>query len=286
MDNSIYSETTPNSLSSLKNLSFKGSYDWFQEGSIAAQIFLGIFIVCVIYLIIYIVSTITSRVLHASLSTPFIIRGLRTASTPLTLVQNAKSSKLIMRSKNEKNGIEFTYATWMKIDAWETQTDAWKHVFHKGVNFELPSHAAAEPHDFCEIQAPGLWIHPKQNTLRFYMNTFNSAHKFVDIPNIPIQKWFHVAIIVSHRSFDVYINGFLKEHVDLKDVPRQNYNDLHVTRNGGFQGHLSQFQYFNYALRPVELNILTQKGPSLKTYTETSQNMKNYIPYLSTQWWL
>ena len=38
-------------------------------------------------------------------------------------------SKTIKRSKNESNGIEFTYVTWIYVNDWAYKYGDWKHIF-------------------------------------------------------------------------------------------------------------------------------------------------------------
>jgi hypothetical protein len=188
---------------------------------------------------------------------------------------------------NEKNGIEFTYMTWLFIDGWESQNDNWKHLFHKGPAFRQKIDGDVEPHQKVQVQGPGVWLHPYKNSLRIYMNTFESAESFVDIHNLPVSKWFHVAIVLSHRTLDVYINGLLKESIVLRGVPKQNYYNLHIAEAGGFNGFLSNFQYLNYAIKMFSLNSIIAKGPNNKILEiHDSSADKIELPYLDSAWWI
>lgn len=264
-----------------------GIMEWGKEGGIAAQIFTGITIVLILYFIISFLFSTVGRIINMYISTPLIIDGMSTASRGVTISQNPNNGKarLLRRSANEKSGIEFTYSTWMNIDNWENQNSRWKHVFHKGSSFEIPSDISKNPHEWCEIQAPGLWLHPNKNALRLYMNTYLSNDVHIDIENIPISKWFHIAIVFSHLNADVYINGFLKKRLTLESVPRQNYYNMMISKNGGFSGMYSNFQYFNYALSMTQLQLIVRRGPNFKSY-QADPNRKQFKPYLSTQWWI
>lgn len=261
--------------------------NWAQEGSLAAQIFLGIFLVLVIYVIFSVISFIAGNLINSYLSSPKIFDGIKSASTSFKLSQNPKdnNSRLLRRSSNQKNGIEFTYMTWIFIDGWESQSKKWKHIFHKGPVYDEPLNDMTPPHKFCEIQAPGMWLFPDTNKIRVYMNTFSSTKEYVDIENIPIGKWFNIALVLSHRSLDVYVNGFLIERMELNAVPKQNYYDLHVTRNGGFQGYLSDIRYFNYAVRMTQLNALVSKGPNFRETNLLGSANRRHYPYLSNRFW-
>ena len=260
--------------------------EFANSGSIASQIFAGITIVILVYIVLNLLAFMFNRVVNVFVSTPLILDGMQSASTGFKVSQDPHrgNSKLLKRSANEKNGIEFTYSMWMNIDSWENQQPIWKHVLHKGPQYDMDVTKTKEPHEFCEIQAPGIWIHPNTNTIRVYMNTYDSVKEYVDIANLPIKKWFHIAIVLSHRNLDIYINGFLKRRLKLKGVPRQNYYDLHVSRDGGYQGHYSNIRYYNYAMSMTSLQLSVRNGPNFKSI-QSNNGAKSGIPYLSNRWW-
>lgn len=261
-------------------------YDYMTADSLAAQIFLGIAIVVLIYILLRTIHYAHMTFAQGTLSRPKILNGLHSSSVSFVVSQNPKhgGSKLLRRSVDEKNGIEFSYTMWVNIEGWDTQPRKWKHMFHKGAQFDDTGDAKKEPHDIVDIQAPGMWLHPETNEIRVYMNTFKSTREFLTIDNIPISKWFHIAIVLSHRHLDVYINGFLRKRMTLNGVPKQNYYDLHVSKHGGFQGHYSNMQYYNYALSMAPLQMIVKKGPNFKMYNDDDAR-KSHIPYLADTWW-
>ena len=74
--------------------------------------------------------------------------------------------------------MEFTFSTWIFVEDYEYRKGKWKHVFHKGNASSWPN------------RCPGVWLHPNDNALRVYLNTYNDVSNHVDIDNIPIAKWF------------------------------------------------------------------------------------------------
>jgi hypothetical protein len=175
----------------------------------------------------------------------------------------------INRSVN-KDGIEFSYATWFVISDMGYKNGEWKHMFHKGNSSSYPN------------RAPGVWIHPTSNAIRIYMNTMKEMLEYVDIDNIPLRKWVHMVIIVKNRSLNIYINGFLKIRKELSSLPRQNYGNVWINLFGGFDGYLSELQYFDHAVEPEEINNMVLKGPSKGACIDT----KEKPPYLDDSWWL
>ena len=178
--------------------------------------------------------------------------------------------KNILRSTNQIDGIEFTYVFWMYVKDWKPNENRWKHVLHKGNDNSWPN------------RAPGIWLHPTDNKMRVYMNTFNSvAGSYIDVDNIPLNKWLHVAVMVTGRYLDVYINGSLKKRLVLDGIPRQNHGDVYINRFGGFDGYMSCIRYFDYSISPIELEYIVKKGPK-----RPKLDVNEEPPYLATNWWI
>ncbi len=94
------------------------------------------------------------------------------------------------------------------------------------------------------------------------------------IKNIPLNRWFHIAIVVNAQSADVYIDGKLRASTGLKDFIKQNSGDLFITQRGGFGGMLTQLRYYGkpleistiqwiYSFGPDPITLPDLKGPKL-----------------------
>ena len=71
----------------------------------------------------------------------------------------------------------------------------------------------------------------------------------------------------------------------MKFVPKQNYNDVNVCQNGGFDGQLSNLQYFSHSLSAVEINSIVMNGPDLKS-SKLNSATNSIVPYfLSNAWY-
>jgi hypothetical protein len=202
---------------------------------------------------------------------PILIDGSKNGKQAMVISQDPNHTNYvpINRSVN-KDGIEFSYSTWFVISDLSYKNGEWKHMFHKGNSSSYPN------------RAPGVWIHPTNNAIRIYMNTMKEMLEYVDIDNIPLRKWVHMVIIVKNRSLNVYINGFLKIRKELSSLPRQNYGNVWINLFGGFDGYLSELQYFDHAVEPEEINSMVIKGPSKGSCIDT----KERPPYLDDSWWL
>jgi hypothetical protein len=111
----------------------------------------------------------------------------------------------------------------------------------------------------------------------------NDSNNVINIDNIPIRKWVHVAIRMQNLIMDVYVNGVVSSRLILQNVPKQNYNDVYICQNGGFSGKLSNLRYITYAMNVFEINNVVLSGPNLKV-TDNSSKLGEYT-YLSTSWY-
>jgi hypothetical protein len=204
-------------------------------------------------------------------SSIWILKGTKSGKKRMVITQNpGTSNSVIGRSDNERAGLEFTYSFWMYIDDWSYRNGEWKHVMHKGNDNGYP------------LRAPGIWLHPKSNSLRVYMNTFKSVNEFVDIDNIPINKWFHVVVAARQRNLDIIINGNLAKRKELEGIPKQNDGDLYINSFRGFSGYMSNIKYFDYYISFMELEKILNSGPSSMPCVDS----KETPPYLSSKWWI
>jgi hypothetical protein len=287
-----------------------GSKDFLMSNTIVAKLAF-LLLVIIGFVLCLRISTQVILWLHKPDPNPYVVTCRRDGQLTKVIPGDPKikNSIPILRSKNEREGVEFTWSVWLYIDKAHTPSengsDRYYHVFHKGTKgargiLGLQNHDAG----------PGLYIKSSKNTvggntelknsLVAVMNTFSGQIENdlkVDgetiIEDIPIRKWFHVALRVEQKNFDVYVNGILYKRRVLPSLPRQNYGDIHLAQsdmcdsgNGcgneqGFQGEISSLRYFNNALNPVEIGNIVKVGPNMCADDSSSQ----YPPYFSTRWY-
>ncbi len=131
--------------------------------------------------------------------------------------------------------------------------------------------------------APGLYLNKNKNSLIFKMDGQSSKSNVETvIPNIPLKRWFNVSIRLENKILDIYVNGTVAKRVVFDSVPQQNYDDIFVCYNGGFQGSLSNLRYYDRALNVFQINNIVMAGPNLSA-ADDSDNPKTF-DYLSGQW--
>ncbi len=214
------------------------------------------------------------------------------------------ADKLIFNSENEVHGMEFSYSMYLMIspETFEatvsdtcgtTQNQSktrLRQIFHKGSKDGFP------------LLAPGLFVHGNKNTLRLYMNSATKWDNYVEIPNIPIGKWFHLVIVLKGKYLDVFVNGNVTVRHEFPTVPKLNYGNVYVLTplkfpkyssdtvkvgdfavDGAAKGMVSRLKYYSYALNYSQIDSLYREGPSKKI---VSSSFTEVPPYFHDDWWV
>ena len=216
----------------------------------------------------------------APTSSPHLIDGMVDAKQMIIFPQDPSNNGAvtIYRSVNAGDGIEFSWSVWIYINNLQYLEGQYKHIFYKG-NSNLNSNGLNFPNN-----APGLYLAPNKNDLVVMMNTYNVINEEIVVPDVPLNKWFNVIIRCKNTTLDVYANGTIVRSVNLIGVPKQNYGDVYVGMNGGFDGNISNLWYYDYALGTAEIQKITTSGPNTTMVGSTAINDK-LTNYLSLRWY-
>ena len=256
------------------------SASFLQSNTIVAKVAFLIIVLIAFLFLLNLGITLIGYFINPSVN-PYIINGMIDGTSAKTIYQDPKQtdSAPIFRSNNESKGLEFTWSTWIYINDLGKVAGKYQHIFSKGDTYMDPATGIAKVNN-----APGVYLDPMQNSLRIIMNTASGADETVDIDNIPIRKWVHIAVRMQNMTMDVYINGTITNRHMMQNVPKQNYNDVQVCQNGGFSGKLSNLRYYSHALNVFEINSVVTSGPSLKVVDDTAGTSGGYT-YLSNKWY-
>lgn len=228
-------------------------------------------IVLILVAIFYILRYLFTKYQSSLVEAPYLLEGIKNAKHALVISQDPNNAGFIPMPRSDgRDGIQFTYSCWLMIEGYDYNSGKWKHVFHKGDQNSYPN------------RAPGLWLAPDTNSMRVYMNTQTNILEYVDIPNMPMRKWVHVAVILDDTNLDVYINGYLKTRHKLSSVAKQNSGDFWCNMYGGFDGFVARIRYFAKAISPEELTAIVKEGPGSGACVGTDE----VPPYLDDDWWL
>ena len=283
-----------------------GWMETFTGKSIPAQIVLALVAALVLFIILFSVESLIKTFNRYKMAKTFLVENTLLSNSARVIRQNPgdRKSKLILPSDNELTGVEFTYSFFLYVEPATINTIdtdlVLKQVFYKGYSQPFP------------LLGPGVFIKGNTNAMRIFMNSYKNWYSYVDIDNIPLQKWFHVSLVFRSNSLEVYINGNLKGRIDMTDTyPYQNYQDIIIFggtpfpgartesrlfkrttdeqaekfRVGGpMSGQISRFAHYRYALSFAEIQANVNEGPSSKV--ERSGDEMYYNPNtLKDTWW-
>jgi hypothetical protein len=282
---------------------------FFQSQNFFSQIAFLTFVIVLFVILLKVITKIMVKVFTPSKS-PYLLKNLKSADIPTTISQNpsAANSVPIIRSTNQKDGIEFTYNIWLFINGIPELTEKNFHqVFFKG-NTNTPIVRGKDFPDLSVLprkvfkllgkdlsginypdNGPGLYLtqltsnSKNANSLGLVvvMNTFRNILEPIVIPDIPFKKWLCTTIRVMGRNIDVYINGIIVKRVTLRDIPKQNYGDIYINNNKGFNGSVSGLRYYNYGLNAKDIYNIVASGPNITA----DDSLLVSPPYYSSDWY-
>tara|TARA_B110000967_G_C18898695_1_gene572826 strand:- start:4320 stop:5180 length:861 start_codon:yes stop_codon:yes gene_type:complete len=254
--------------------------EFLNSNSVIAKIAFLLVVVFAFSIILKLGSQLVAYIYSPSMS-PHLVKGMKQAKEMLRIPQdpNIKGSVPVMRSRNQGEGIEFTWSVWIFVESLsDYKPDQYKNIFYKG---SAPSFGSDDKGLNFPNNAPGLYIKPNTNALSVIMNTYTQIMEEVTVPDLPLNKWVNVMIRVEGDILDVYINGIIAVRHKLTSVPKQNYGDVWVNASGGYDGLLSSLRYFNYGLSSMEIYSLVKQGPDLTM----DNSLDAEPPYLSMRWY-
>ena len=263
---------------SFSTTSTSGNTSFLESNSLVAKFAFLLLVIFAFIILLRVGISLISYLLKPS-GSPQLINGMVDATHQIVFPQDPSNNDAvtIYRSINEHQGIEFTWSVWIFINNLQYLEGQYKHIFHKG-NSNLEKTGLNFPNN-----APGLYLAPNTNSLVVMMNTFNVINEEIIIPDVPLNKWFNVIIRCKNTTLDVYANGTIIRSVNLVGVPKQNYGDVYVGMNGGFDGNISNLWYYNYALGTAAIQKIVRDGPNTNMIGSTGMNDKNRN-YLSLRW--
>lgn len=258
-----------------------GSKEFLESNSLVAKVAF-LLVIILVFVVLLRLGVIFMNWFFSYSSTPHLIDGMIDAKQMkvIEVDPNEKGSKPVNRSDDENDGIEFTWSVWLYIDDIDYKRGQFRHVFHKGndnINLDSKPYGMNFPNN-----APGLYLAPESNNLVVVMNTFKEIEEKIIIKNYPLNKWFNVMIRVEGTDCDVYVNGTITNKHVLRSVPKQNYDKVYMSMNGGFSGYTSDLWYWDYALGTTEMQRVIDRGPNM---TLLGDDMMDAKPrYFSLRW--
>lgn len=217
---------------------------------------------------------------------PYVIRGMLGGQSSVIISQDpaVPNSVPIPRSNDKTSGAEFTWSIWLFVDQSKLNDGQYQPIFVKGFGEFNPTTGIRI------INGPGMYLTTQDTTtLKIVMDTVDGKNEEIDVPNIPQQKWVHVAARLRNTTLAVYVNGVVAKQLTMAAAPSQNYQDVFVFPNGGVTGNtsLSDLRYFDSALDAFGINNIVMFGPNKKqsSLTTSAAAVGGNYTYLSNQWY-
>ena len=112
---------------------------------------------------------------------PKLVKGMKSGKKIKVIPQdpNIKNSIPVMRSNNQRGGVEFTWTIWLYIDTLNYKLGQRKHIFHKGSDTFARENKWPKTNEGVDVSqmafpnnSPGLFISENSNELIVTVNTF------------------------------------------------------------------------------------------------------------------
>lgn len=261
-----------------------------------------VFILGILIIFMYVLRFIISFIgwMFTPSNTPYLINGISDTNTSRTILvdPNEPMSKPIMRSKNERNGVEFTWSIWLFIKNLNsgTGTESWLNIFNKGDVTDK------SPDGLFLHSGPGLYIATSNNIdaarsleanrIKIRMNKFNynattsgQLYDEIEVSDIPLNKWVNVMIRCEGNMLDIFVNGMIVKRKKMGGVPKQNYHNVHICPNNPpFEGYISDLRYWNESLGTNAIYNIISNGPNTKNFDNSANKDTRYPRYFATRW--
>ena len=270
------------SISSFSDSDLVGSTTSFLESNTIIAKFAFLIFVLIIFMILLNLGVKIIGYFMKPKGNPKLINGTMNAANEVTIYQDPKNSDSVpvLRSNNQNKGIEFTWSLWIYIND-ISKTSKFSHVFNKG-NATFSDDGIATVNN-----APGLYIENETSDLIVAMNTVavSNQQEILRVKDVPLRKWFNCIIRIENTALDVYINGGIVARSVLQDVPKQNYQNVNICKNGGFNGNIADLHYYDKALSIFQINNIVSWGRNTRAANENSSNDATGFPYYLSNLW-
>ena len=178
-------------------------------------------------------------------------------------------------------GGEYSITFWVYVTAFKDQVGKSKHILELA-----PNSTTGSPNSTLVVglgpfnnklmvrvntNATGTEVLSRANVEKMFQPTqvpsgqlLNDTMPLCDLPEVELQKWICVGIVLNGRTTDVYLDGKLARSCVLPSFYTVDPNgvSLKLLQYGGFDGFLSNVFVHNGALNPDQMYRIYMNGPS------------------------
>jgi hypothetical protein len=211
---------------------YNNAMSYLKESTTMMKIVMGIMAI-IILMVIY---KMISSYLQYRRENPLYFKKNHSALTGKTM-----ADKLIHRSPDT---IEYTHHMSVYVNDWNYNILWFKPILVKTQNNR----------DYSIF----VYLNPIRNDLSISITCERNKNNYTLIPDFPLKRWVHIAIVVREVSYEVYINGLIAKTVPLAAPAKLNNGDLQICPWGGFGGYFKNVGYSNRALSAKEIYELSR----------------------------
>jgi Concanavalin A-like lectin/glucanases superfamily len=157
------------------------------------------------------------------------------------------SNAVLPRSFNQPQGETFTYAGWILVNDYTFNYGQKRTIFSKG-------------------DCPGVYLDSTSNSLLVVVNTYGASESIL-VSNLPAKKWIHLGVVVDQDAVNIYINGVIRQHHTLAQLPKQNTDPVVIGGTAGWDGVLSNLTYYSRSLSASDIDGLSKNVPKDDMHT-------------------
>lgn len=198
---------------------------------------------------------------YGSQSSGYLFTDTKSTFNPETYEQT--NPHLMVTSRNEDFGQEFSYSFWLLIRNNVKKGDNTKHIV---ISRGRPSPNAGNPVVFLGGESETL----QNMTIRVQTYPFQDPERSTNdinhlecvVEDLPLRRWFHVCLCGRNNALDVFVNGRLAQHVEAPQPLQSSTGPLYMNQNGGFDGFISKLHYGNYYYTYDQMYSMLKDGPA------------------------
>lgn len=201
---------------------------------------------------------------------------------------------LMVGSRNEDQGQEFSYSFWILI---QKNLDQDANDTKERVLISRGSPSIAKASTAVYLGGSNGSLQKMTVTTRTYTfqktdsdgNVTEQNQLTAVVNDIPLRRWTHVAVCGRNNALDIFVNGRMAQHVEAPQPLLPSSGPLYANQNGGFDGYMSKLHYGNYYYSHDQIYSMLKSGPSgipdLNSQYGTKSGGLGGGGGLANQWW-
>lgn len=202
---------------------------------------------------ILIILAIVGLVVYLWVSTPPKTDANTLVDVPQSGLVKTTIPYVLPTSFNQPEGLTYSYSMWILVKDFTTGYGQRRTILSKG-------------------DSPGIYLDSTSNSLVVAIKTYGATETIL-ISNMPALKWIHLAVVVNQYAVDVYINGTLRQHHSLSQLPDQTTDPVVI--GPGWNGVIGRAVYYPRTLSYTEIHTLASADPP--PYEDSVIGKHNYF---------